>query len=112
MLWCCDPMFHRCEGRPQFASSSLPLSTPVSEMGPLRVDIVGEVAYEAGRCKMLVPTAVGKRREERGKYLVVFARQATAEWKMIADCWSSDLSLKLGAESEVTKPVSPIANPK
>ena len=82
------------------------------EMEPLRVDIVGEVAYEAGRCKMLVPTAVGKRREERGKYLVVFARQATAEWKMIADCWSSDLSLKLGAESEVTKPAPPIANPK
>jgi ketosteroid isomerase-like protein len=63
------------------------------ELEPLRVDIAGDLAYEAGRCKALVPSATGKRREERGKYLWVFARQTGGEWKLATDCWSSDLTL-------------------
>lgn len=62
------------------------------EFEPMRVEVFGELAYDAGRFKALVPIAMGKRREERGKYLVLCTRQ-NAEWKMIADCWSSDLSL-------------------
>ena len=67
------------------------------ELEPMRVEVFGDLAYEAGRCKMLIPVAVNKRREERGKYLVLFARQA-GDWKAIADCWSSDLSLAVGTE--------------
>jgi len=63
------------------------------EVEPIRVDVVGDLAYEAGRCKALVPGATGKRREERGKYLWVCARQSNGEWKLAADCWSSDLTL-------------------
>jgi ketosteroid isomerase-like protein len=63
------------------------------ELEPLRVEIIGDLAYEAGRCKALVPGATGKRREERGKYLWVCTRQSSGEWKLTADCWSSDLSL-------------------
>ena len=62
------------------------------EVDPLRVEVTGDLAYEAGRCKALVPSATGKRREERGKYLWVCARQANGEWKLAADCWSSDLT--------------------
>jgi uncharacterized protein (TIGR02246 family) len=63
------------------------------EIDPLRVDVVGELAYEAGRCKALIPGSTGKRREERGKYLWVLQRQPSGEWKLVADCWSSDLTL-------------------
>ncbi len=63
------------------------------EVEPLRVEVVGDMAYEAGRCKALVPSATGKRREERGKYLWVCARQNNGEWKLAADSWSSDLTL-------------------
>jgi len=63
-----------------------------AEMESLRVELLGEVAFETGRCKTLVPVAMGKRREERGKYLLVSIR-LNGEWKIIADCWSSDLSL-------------------
>lgn len=63
------------------------------EVEPLRVDIAGDMAYEAGRCKALVPSATGKRREERGKYLWVCSRQPNGEWKLAVDCWSSDLSM-------------------
>jgi ketosteroid isomerase-like protein len=63
------------------------------EVEPLRVEVVGDMAYEAGRCKALIPSATGKRREERGKYLWVCVRQSNGEWKLAADCWSSDLTL-------------------
>lgn len=78
------------------------------ELEALRVEIQGDFAFEAGRCKMLVPVAVNKRREERGKYLVLFARHGQ-EWKITADCWSSDLSL---SASEAAAPVSPGAVPR
>jgi ketosteroid isomerase-like protein len=63
------------------------------EMESLRVELMGEIAIDLGRCKMLVPVAMGKRREERGKYLVVLVRQPSGSWKILADCWSSDLAI-------------------
>jgi ketosteroid isomerase-like protein len=63
------------------------------EMESLRVEVMGEIALDLGRCKMLVPVAMGKRREERGKYLIVLVRQPAGTWKILADCWSSDLAV-------------------
>jgi len=60
------------------------------EMESLRLEVMGEIALDLGRCKMLVPIAMGKRREERGKYLVVLVKQPAGTWKILADCWSSD----------------------
>lgn len=62
------------------------------EMDAQRVELLGDVAYELGRCTMLVPTATGKRREERGKYVILSIKQA-GEWKIMVDTWSNDLSL-------------------
>jgi uncharacterized protein (TIGR02246 family) len=84
----------------EFLFSVLDAGLGEVELEPLRVELFGDVAWEAGRCKMLVPTASGKRREERGKYLVVLTRQA-GEWKILADCWSSDLSLGVTGETPV-----------
>jgi len=67
------------------------------EMEAVRVEIIGEVAYEAGRCKALVPSALGKRREERGKYLLLSTRLG-GEWRILSDCWSADLNLGIAAE--------------
>jgi uncharacterized protein (TIGR02246 family) len=75
---------------------------------PVRVDVGGDLAHEVGRYSALVPGTVGKRREERGKYLWVFAKQSNGDWKLVSDCWSSDLTL-MSAESDVPKPpVSPV----
>jgi ketosteroid isomerase-like protein len=76
------------------------------EMDPLRLEVFGDMAYEAGRCKMLVPFTMGKRREERGKYLLILARQA-GDWKVLADSWSSDLSLGVNVDSNPAKPNVP-----
>lgn len=86
----------------EFLFSVLDAGLGEVELDPLRVELFGDVACEAGRCKMLVPTATGKRREERGKYLIVLTKQA-GEWRIIADCWSSDLSMAVGAEIGVAK---------
>jgi ketosteroid isomerase-like protein len=72
------------------------------EMEPIRAEVLGDVAYEAGRCKSLVPVALSKRREERGKYVLVLNRATPAgEWKIATDSWSGDLNL--GAPVEPSK---------
>jgi uncharacterized protein (TIGR02246 family) len=74
---------------------------------PIRVEVVGDLAHEVGRYSALVPGSAGKRREERGKYLWVFAKQPSGDWKLVSECWSSDLTLS-GAESDIPKPaISP-----
>jgi ketosteroid isomerase-like protein len=84
------------------------------ETDPLRTEVFGDTAYEAGRCKMLVPFTMGKRREERGKYLFTLARQA-GDWKILADCWSSDLSLGSQVDAGTAKSLpssgSPVQKP-
>lgn len=73
------------------------------EMESLRLEVMGEIAMDLGRCKMLVPVAMGKRREERGKYLIVLVRQPTGTWKILADCWSNDLPVSKTPASETQK---------
>lgn len=83
------------------------------EMESLRVEIMGDIALDLGRCKMLVPVAMGKRREERGKYLVVLVRQPAGTWKILADSWSSDLALGTPIpESAVRKAPEPPPIPR
>jgi uncharacterized protein (TIGR02246 family) len=81
------------------------------EMEPLRIEVFGDLACDVGRYTLLAPTPTGKRREERGKY-VLLATRVNGEWKILVDCWSSDLSL--GTEAVVAKPTSatmPAARP-
>ena len=77
------------------------------ELETLRVEIFGDIAYEAGKCKSLIPIAMGKRREERGKYLLVLNRQAGNEWKIAADSWSNDLSLTTPEAAKPNVPFTP-----
>jgi ketosteroid isomerase-like protein len=95
----CPPVRGAAAAR-EFFFGALDAGLGEVEVDPLRVEVVGDLAYEAGRCKALIPSATGKRREERGKYLWVCARQGNGEWKLAADCWSSDLTLS-GLESDV-----------
>jgi ketosteroid isomerase-like protein len=78
------------------------------ELESLKVMVGSDLAFEAGRCKMLVPTAMGKRREERGKYVMIYGRQPSGEWKAVVDCWSSDLGLTAGTEVDPARPPGPV----
>jgi ketosteroid isomerase-like protein len=86
------------------------------EMESLRVEVMGEIALDLGRCKMLVPVAMGKRREERGKYLIVMVRQPAGTWKILADCWSADLAVGAPPPEPVVRkasePIPPLRKPR
>ena len=88
----------------EFFHASLEAGLGEVAVDPIRVEVVGDMAHEVGRYSALVPGTAGKRREERGKYLWVFAKQASGDWKLVSECWSSDLTLS-GAESDVPKAV-------
>ncbi|MGD0567205.1 MAG: DUF4440 domain-containing protein [Candidatus Sulfotelmatobacter sp.] len=92
----------------EFFFSSLEAGLGEVAVEPMRVEVVGDLAHEVGRYSALVPGTVGKRREERGKYLWVFAKQSNGDWKLVSECWSSDMTLS-GAESDIPKPVTPPA---
>lgn len=94
----------------EFFVSALEAGLGDVEMESLRVELLGDVAYQAGRCKMLVPVVMGKRREERGKYVIVFAKEKSGQWKAVVDCWSTDLGLSV-AES-ITGSAVPVIPPK
>jgi len=88
------------------------------EMESLRLEVMGDIALDLGRCKMLVPVAMGKRREERGKYLIVMVKQPAGTWKILADSWSSDSTVSTStpppepAARKVTEPVPPPRKPR
>jgi uncharacterized protein (TIGR02246 family) len=95
----------------EFFHSALEAGLGEVAVEPIRVEVLGDLAHEVGRYSALVPGTAGKRREERGKYLWVFAKQSSGDWKLVSECWSSDLTLS-GTESDVPKPVMPPAKPQ
>jgi uncharacterized protein (TIGR02246 family) len=90
----------------EFFFASLEAGLGEVALDPMRVEVSGDLAHEVGRYSALVPGTAGKRREERGKYLWVFAKQTSGDWKLASECWSSDLTLS-GTESDIPKPVAP-----
>jgi uncharacterized protein (TIGR02246 family) len=95
----------------EFFFASLEAGLGEVALDPMRVEVSGDLAHEVGRYSALVPGTAGKRREERGKYLWVFAKQSSGDWRLLSECWSSDLTLS-GAESDVPKPVAPSPKPQ
>ncbi|MGA8618632.1 MAG: nuclear transport factor 2 family protein [Candidatus Sulfotelmatobacter sp.] len=88
----------------EFFFASLEAGLGEVAVEPMRVEVSGDLAHEVGRYSALVPGTVGKRREERGKYLWVFAKQANGDWKLVSECWSSDQTLTT-AELDIPKAV-------
>ena len=99
------PLLRGAAGIREFFFSALESGLGEVALEPIRVEVLGDLAHEVGRYSALVPGTTGKRREERGKYLWVFAKQSGGEWKLISECWSSDLTLT-NAESDVPKVVA------
>jgi uncharacterized protein (TIGR02246 family) len=90
----------------EFFFASLEAGLGEVALDPMRVEVSGDLAHEVGRYSALVPGTAGQRREERGKYLWVFAKQSSGDWKLLSECWSSDLILS-GTEADIAKSVIP-----
>jgi ketosteroid isomerase-like protein len=50
----------------------------------------GDMAYSSGTYELTMNDASGKPVNDRGKYLVVWEKQADGKWKCGADTWNSD----------------------
>ena len=51
----------------------------------------GDMAYASGTYELTMNDASGKPVSDRGKYIVVWEKQADGKWKCGADIWNSDL---------------------
>jgi uncharacterized protein (TIGR02246 family) len=65
---------------------------PIKDMS-LRIDDVmvgGDLAVETGTYEMTVQPQGGREMKDKGKYLVVWKRQADGSWKIARDIFNSD----------------------
>jgi len=60
----------------------------------------GDFAYDIGTYQLTMNDPQGKPMSERGKYTVVWKKQADGSWKAVADMFSSDLPLPAPPEKK------------
>jgi uncharacterized protein (TIGR02246 family) len=60
----------------------------------------GDMAYSSGTYELTMNGAGGKPVNDRGKYVVVWEKQADGKWKCGADIWNSDLPASASAAAE------------
>jgi uncharacterized protein (TIGR02246 family) len=60
----------------------------------------GDLAYVSGTYEDTMTDASGKPVKDRGKYVVIFKKQADGTWKVVADIWNSDLPASTPAPAE------------
>ena len=68
----------------------------------IRVDSSGDMAMEIGRYSVSIASESGSSVDDRGKYLKVWRRLGA--WRIVADCWSSNLPSSVHQSEEHTLP--------
>ena len=63
------------------------------------VEVGGDWAFDRGTFTMkMTPKGDGESMEDKGKYLVIFQKQADGSWKLAREVWNSDNPLAGSAE--------------
>ena len=70
----------------------------------IRVDSSGDMAMEIGRYSVSVVSENSSTKADRGKYVKVWRRLGA--WRIVADCWSSNLPASAQASEEKSMPPS------
>ena len=55
-----------------------------------RIEESGDLAYGSGVYTLTMPAPGGGTTTDKGKYVVVYRRQANGEWRAVADIFNSD----------------------
>ena len=60
--------------------------------GPTKIEVArsADLAYEIGTFELTLSDQTGKSAASRGKYVVVWKKQANGEWKAAADIFNTD----------------------
>jgi uncharacterized protein (TIGR02246 family) len=66
---------------------------PVKEMSLKTEDVTvgGDLAVETGTYEMTMQPTTGREVKDKGKYVVVWKRQADGSWKIVRDIFNSDV---------------------
>jgi uncharacterized protein (TIGR02246 family) len=56
-----------------------------------KVEVSGNLAYSIGIYKMTVTSASGAETRDEGKYVVIYRRQQSGNWRAVADIFNSSL---------------------
>ncbi len=70
-----------------FAIPGFALSISITKV---EVSRAGDIAYETGSFEVTANDKQGKPATSKGKYVVVWKKQANAAWKAVADIWNLD----------------------
>ncbi len=57
------------------------------------VEYLGDVAYEVGAYTLKIEPEGGQAATDKGKYVVVWKRQADGRWKLQVDIWNTNTPL-------------------
>ncbi len=60
----------------------------------------GDLAFSSGTYEVTLNDPTGKSVNDRGKYVVVWKKQADGSWKCVMDMWNSDLAATASAPAE------------
>ena len=69
----------------------------------VKVSKSGDMAYASGTYELTMNDPRGNPINDRGKYLVVWEKQADGTWKCVADTWNSDIPTSAPAPSPSDK---------
>ena len=67
------------------------MGVPTLTLSTVEVTELGDTAYEVGDYTMKMQPPGADAMSDRGKYLVVWKRQADGAWKLAVDIWNTNL---------------------
>ena len=75
---------------------------------PTEIEVAqpADLAYEIGTFDFTVADQTGKSSASRGKYVIVWKKQAKGEWKAVADIFNTDKNSKFGCELSCAAPLA------
>ena len=83
-----QPLVSGREAIKQLWGAFVPLLKQIS-LTTTRIEVSGELAYGTGTYEMTLSQPDGSTAEDRGKYVVVYRRQADGSYRAVADIFNS-----------------------
>ncbi len=78
------------QGIEAFFKAGIEMGIREATLETVDVEYLGDVAYEVGAYTMRIQPAGGQATTDKGKYVVVWKRQADGPWKLHVDIWNTN----------------------